>query len=144
MRLGVRVLAVFFSSATAAAVAGALAAGPERQLVTPLGLELKRGELIQRFDFEVRMGRITGLPEIPTPWRVKVTTSANSARIEAVAETGSSEFRPEWFRDFVEVELDDGARLTLRISTTQDGERVLRRLDFDNATLALRPSPPAP
>ncbi len=127
---------------TLASLGAAPAAPPVRQLVTPVDLELQRGELILRFDFEVTKGRITGMPEVPTPWRVKITTSENSGKIEAVAETGTSEFKAEWFRDFVEVELDDGARLSLRVSTTEDGERVRRRLEFDNATLTLRPAAP--
>lgn len=123
-------------------LAGESAGGPAVMLVSPASFTLERGEMVSRFEVEVKRGRIAGLPRVPAGWRIKIATADASGRLEAVCESPASTFASSWFKDFLAVSLDTGGEVVLEIAVTKDGEKISRRARFEGATLALRPAPP--
>ena len=118
------------------------AAAPRRVSVSAPTLQLRPEERVKGFELVVKGGRVTALPHIPAPFRIKVGNEDDGdARVEGTALTGYASFNAALFQDFVELELKDGATIRLRVDTTTDFETIARKITIDGEQLALRPLP---
>ena len=135
--------AAFAAFALAAmAVAPADAAAPRRVSLSAPTLQLRPEERVKGFELVVKGGRVTALPHIPAPFRIKVSNDDDGdARVEGTALTGYASFNAALFQEFVELELKEGATIRLRVDTTTDFETIARKITIEEEQLALRPLP---
>lgn len=118
----------------------ALAAGRTRVSVSTPEFTLDKMERVSGFHVVVKKGSVKTLPRIPDGWRVKLVNSDdNTASLDATALSGVDAVRPNWFRDFVQVDLIEGGTLKVKIDTTEDWEKTRRTLTFEDAQLVKTP-----
>lgn len=134
---------VLAAAATATVLAFVLAPAParagERVLLSLPSLALEKGEKVKTFTITVHKGAITALPRVPWPWKLKLTNDEDDeAALDARAQTGLGSLKADFFIDFVEIELKEGARVRVAVDTTVDWVGTKRTIKFDDAQVARR------
>ena len=98
-----------------------------RNLVLSLSrLEMASGERVVGFEFHVKSGRITALPEIPVGWDVHVENNPSwNAVIRGSSLVGAAAVDASFFKNFIVIEKNESLNLPFNVS----GDIVVAR-DF--------------